>query len=107
MRVPSHSIACATLAGMLSAVVSGPVAAADAVSAMACHAPTALQSRLLAKADEGVDVLRNFVFSRRHILRVDMNDVGASLDKWRAGAQCMRQAQQKNEAAQVVAMLEK
>ena len=107
MRVPSHCIACATLAGVLSAVVSGPAAAADAVSAMACHAPTAQQSRLVAKADEGVDVLRNFVFSRRNILRVDLNDVGASLDKWRAGIECVRQAEAARDATRIVATLSK
>ncbi len=105
MRVPDHCIACAALAGVLSAVVPGQAAAADAVSsvAAACRAPTAQQARLVAKADEGVDVLRNFVFSRRHILRVDLIEVGASLDNWRAGIECVRQA----EAARVVATLSK
>ena len=109
MRVPRHCIASATLAGVLSAVISGPVAAADtaAPAAAACHAPTALQSRLVAKADEGVDVLRNFLFSRRAILRVDMTEVGASLDTWRAGVECVRQSQAAHDAAQVVATLAK
>ena len=107
MRVPSHCIACAALAGVLSAVASGPVAAADAVSSLACQAPTAAQSRLVAKADEGVDVLRSFVFSRRNILQVDLNDVGASLDKWRAGIECVRQAEAARDATRVVATREK
>ena len=107
MRVPRHCIAGATLAGLLSAVIPGPAAAADAAAPAACHAPTALQSRLVAKADEGVDVLRNFVFSRRAILRVDMMEVGASLDTWRAGVECVRQAQEAHDAAQVVATVAK
>jgi hypothetical protein len=109
MRVPSHCIACATLAGVLSIVSAGPAAAADSASpaAASCRAPTAVQSRLVAKADEGIDVLRNFVFSRRAILRVDMMEVGASLDDWRAGIECVRQANAATDAAQVVATVSK
>jgi hypothetical protein len=107
MRVPSHCIACAALAGVLSAVASGPVAAADAVSSLACQAPTAKQARLVAKADEGVDVLRNFVFSRRHVMQVDLMEVGESLDKWRAGIECARLAEAAHDAKRVVATREK
>jgi hypothetical protein len=109
MRVPSHCISFATLVGVLCAVAAGPAAAADAASPTAsdCHAPTALQARLLAKADEGVDTLRNFIFSRRAILQLDMLEVGASLDSWRAGIECMRQAQETHDAAPVVATLKK
>ena len=109
MRVVHHAAACASLAGILSLVVAGPAVAADAAApaSAACHAPTALQSRLLAKADEGVDVLRDFVFSRRNILRVDMLEVGASLDNWRAGAECVRQAEAARDATRVVATLSK
>lgn len=109
MRVPSHCIACVTLAGVLSAFISAPAAAADAVSPTmaSCNAPTALQSRLVAKADQGVDVLRNFVFSRRNILQLDMIEVGESLDNWRAGIECVRQAEAARDAAKVVATLAK
>jgi hypothetical protein len=105
MRVPSHCIACGSLAAALFAVTAAPAFAADAASprASACQAPTALQARLVAKADEGVDILRNFVFSRRNILRVDMLEVGTSLDNWRAGIECVRQAEAARDAKQVVA----
>ena len=104
MRVVQHT--AAALAGVLSLAVAGSAAAADTEAtpfAAACHAPTALQSRLLAKADEGVDVLRSYVFSRRNILQVDLLQVGASLDSWRAGAECVRQAEAARDAARVVA----
>ena len=109
MRIPSRTAACATLAGVLSCVVGAPAAAANATSDMAtsCHAPTALQMRLVAKADEGVDVLRNFVFSRRAILRLDVQEVGAALDTWRAGAACMHAAQRADAPKQAVALLAK
>ena len=109
MRVTRHCTACFTLAAVLSAVAAGPAAAADAASSMAaaCHAPTQLQSRLVAKADEGVDNLRDFVFSRRAILRIDLMEVASSLDSWRAGAECVRQANAAREAAQVVATISK
>jgi hypothetical protein len=109
MRVPRHCIACGTLAAALSAVTALPAAAADAASsgASACHAPTALQARLVAKADEGVDTLRDFVFTRRNILRVDMMEIGASLDNWRAGIECVRQAEAARDAKRVVATLAK
>ena len=109
MRVTRHDMACAILAAMLSAIAAGPAAAADAASSMAsaCPAPTPLQARLVAKADEGIDNLRDFVFSRRAILQVNMMDVAASLDSWRAGVDCVRQAQEKNDAAQVVATIGK
>ena len=105
MRVPSHCIACATFAAVLLAVTAAANAASPAASA--CRAPTATQARLVAKADEGVDVLRNFIFSRRNILRVDMLEVGASLDNWRAGIECVRQAEAARDATQVVATLSK
>ena len=109
MRVPRHCIACGTLAAAVLAVTAAPAAAADAASplASACRAPSPVQARLVAKADEGVDVLRDFVFSRRNILRVDMLEVGASLDNWRAGIECVRQAEAAREAKQVVATLSK
>ncbi len=108
MRVPRQCIACGTLAAVF-AVVAMPAAAADAASplASACRAPTALQARLVAKADEGVDTLRDFVFSRRNILQVNMLEVGASLDNWRAGLECVRQAEAARDAKQVVAVLAK
>ena len=106
MRVPSHCrIACGTLAAVLSAAATAANAASPTASA--CRAPTATQARLVAKADEGVDVLRNFIFSRRRILRVDMREVGASLDNWRAGIECVRQAEAGRDATQVVATLSK
>lgn len=108
MRVVHHAVAGTALAGILSLVVAGPAAAADATSSTAaCHAPTALQSRLVAKADEGVDVLRDFVFSRRNMLQLNMLEVGASLDNWRAGAECVRQAEAARDATRVVATLSK
>jgi hypothetical protein len=109
MRVPRHYRACATLAAVLSAISAGPAAAADAASSMAsaCHAPTPLQARLVAKADEGVDNLCDFVFSRRAILQIHLMDVASSLDSWRAGTDCVRQAQAASDAAQVVATISK
>lgn len=104
MRVFSHCVACGTLAAVLSAIAA-PAAAVDAAAstASACHEPTALQRRLVAKADEGIEPLRKFIDSRRAILRLDMQEVVASLDGWRADIECVRQAEAARDAQREVA----
>ena len=104
MRVPSPCVAGGILAAVL--IAFGPtaaVAADDATPAVgACHVPTPLQRRLVAKADEGMEPLRKFIDGRRAILHLDMKEVVDSLDGWRADIACVRQAEAAR-AAQAVA----
>ena len=102
MRVPGPCIAGGVLAAAL--IAFGPTAAADdaAPAVGACHVPTPLQRRLVAKADEGMEPLRKFIDGRRTILHLDMKGVVESLDGWRADIACVRQAEAAR-AAQAVA----
>ena len=70
-----HAARCA--ASVLAALASGAVLAQDAKLDADC-APqlTHLQQRLYQRANEGPDVLRNFMFIRRGILQLDIHDTG-------------------------------
>jgi len=69
----------AVLSGLLwPALTSLPaVAAPEPDTAMACRQPrmTLLEQRLVAKSDQGVDALRQFVFSTRKIHQLDLIEV--------------------------------
>jgi hypothetical protein len=74
-----NKIQTAVLPGLLwAALTSLPaVAAPDGDAAMACQQQrtTLLEQRLLAKADEGVEALRQFVFNVRMIHQLDTVEV--------------------------------
>ena len=96
--------ACVNAGLTLALFVAAHAADADdaAPTVGACHVPTALQRRLVAKADEGMEPLRKFIDGRRAILHLDMKEVVDSLDGWRADIACVRQAEAAR-AAQAVA----
>jgi hypothetical protein len=79
-------IACAGAAVCLS--MPAPARGVD------CPAPpTALQQRLLAKADEGTDALRRFIYIRRAILQLDVLETAQWAEAWHAAdAECDRSA---------------
>ena len=103
MRVPSSCIAGGALAAVLISFGTTPAMAADSATPMAaaCHMPTPLQLRLVAKADEGMEPLRKFIDGRRAILHLDMQEVVASLDGWRADIECVRLSEAALEARAV------
>jgi hypothetical protein len=60
--------------------------AADANSA--CAPLSQVQKRVVVKAEQGVDALRDFVYITRGIYRLDMVEIAGSLDGWLANAHC-------------------
>jgi hypothetical protein len=74
-----NKIQIAVFPGLLGAALTSlpAVAAPETDTAMACQQPrmTLLQERLLAKADQGADTLRQFVFNTRKIYQLDTIEV--------------------------------
>ena len=79
-------IACASAAVLLS--VPAPARSVD------CPMPPGtLEQRLLAKADEGTDALRRFIYIRRAILQLDVRETAEWAEAWHAtNASCARSA---------------
>lgn len=79
-------IACAGAAVLLSLP-------APALEIECSAAPSALQQRLLAKADEGTEALRRFVYIRRAILQLDVRETAEWAEAWHvANAACAERA---------------
>ncbi len=96
-------VRCFTAAGLgaaLSVSVVTPSAAADA----RCKSLGYVQARVVEKADQGVDALRDYIFIRRGIHQLDMAEVADSLDDWRASARCAKVAAEQSAARQSVAL---
>ena len=53
-----------------------------------CDGLSSIHRRIVAKADQGPDALRNFVSMTKFIYGIDMTDVSQSLEAWRAVARC-------------------
>ncbi len=73
---------------VLSVSLAGPAVAADAP----CKALGYVQKRVVQKADQGIDALRDYVFITRGIHQLDMGEIAVSLDDWRASARCAKLA---------------
>jgi len=84
MNTSLRAVAIVNFATVLSLAVL--VAPADAAETCAALAP--VQIRVVEKADEGVEALRRYVSITQGIHQLDMMDVAASLDAWRAAARC-------------------
>ena len=61
-----------------------PAVAAEA----SCKSLGYVHKRVVEKADQGIDALRNYVFVTRGIHQLDMAEIAVSLDDWRASARC-------------------
>lgn len=73
--------------GQTAASVQTEVVAASAVSAGSCDRMqymTGLQRRLVAKAAQGTDALRDFIFITRGVYQLDMGSIVAWLDRERS-----------------------
>ena len=81
----------ATVASLSATWISlaSPAAAADAA---ACKPLDHLQRRVVEKADQGVDALRQYILITRGVYQLDMMKVAGSLDAWRTRAGCTAQA---------------
>jgi hypothetical protein len=56
-----------------------------------CGAVTGMERRIVERADQGIEPLRAFVWSRRGASGLGMQDVQASLDTWRAAVTCQKE----------------
>jgi len=50
-----------------------------------------MERRIVDRADQGIEPLRDFVWSRRHVSGIGMQDVKESLDTWRASVACQKE----------------
>lgn len=57
----------------------------------ACGSVTFQQKRIVERANQGVDRMRDFVWSRRGVYGVGMEDVKAGLDTWQANVACQKE----------------
>ena len=56
-----------------------------------CGSVTFLQKRIVDRADQGIETLRAFVWSRRGTYGIGMEDDKAGLDTWRAAVVCQKE----------------
>lgn len=86
-----HFVAAAGLGVALSASLPSVSLAAD-TGAASCGQLTFVQRRVVEKADQGMDALRQYVFVTRGTHNLYLMDVALVLDDWRAKARCAEQA---------------
>jgi len=72
---------------------------APAGAAETCTALMPVQAKVVEKADEGVEALRRYLSITQGIHQLDMMDVAASLDGWRAAARCAQRVAAEKAAA--------
>ena len=65
-----------------------------------CGSVTLIQRHIVARADLGMEALRSYVWTARAVHGVDMWDVKAGLDGWRATIACQREVAAAAAAAQ-------
>lgn len=93
-------LATAGFGAALSVSLMAPSLAADAP----CKSLDRVQVRVVEKADQGVDALREYVFITRGIYQLDMAEVAESLDGWRASARCAKLAAEQAAPRESVAL---
>jgi hypothetical protein len=77
--------AIAAVAATLCVISAGASAADDRQAAASpCPGLSSIQQRIVAKSDEGIGALRQFVWRTKFIYGIDMFDVRERLDGWRA-----------------------
>ena len=78
-----------------AACIAGTLLACGASQAQQAQTPcgsvTPMERRIVEHADQDVDALRSFVWSRRGVSGIDMSIVADSLEAWRAAVDCRRQ----------------
>ena len=90
MNATSNHVFAAVGAALCAMAASADAAEMQATTAH-CQSLPALQQRIVEKADQGMDALRQFVWRTKIIYGIDIFDVRQSLDAWRAQALCARQ----------------
>ena len=97
-----RSLAAAAFGAALSVSLVSPSVAAD--KAAPCKSLSYVQARVVEKAEQGVDALRDYVYITRGIHQLDMMQVASSLDAWRADVRCAKLAVEQAEASAPVAL---
>lgn len=90
MQALVHIVAAAGLGVALSA--SLPTVSLAAEPAASCPQLTFVQRRVVEKADQGMEALRQYVFITRGTHNLYLMDVALVLDDWRAKARCKEPA---------------
>ena len=98
MQALVHVVAAAGLGVVLSA--SLPSVSLAAEPAASCPQLTFVQRRVVEKADQGMEALRQYVFVTRGTHNLYLMDVALVLDEWRAKARCQEPAATVAEAEQ-------
>lgn len=87
--VLTRPLSLAGLGTALCLALPGAVFAADATAASSsCQPLGAVEKRVVAKAEVGVEALRDYVYITRGVHRLSMIDVTRNLDNWLAAAHC-------------------
>ena len=68
--------------------VAGFAADAGGTQASTCDPLSSVQKRVVAKAQVGVEALRDYVYITRGVHALNMMDIAQSLDGWLASAHC-------------------
>jgi len=82
LRPPFAHIVCVGFAS------PGFAAGDSQLAASSCKPLTHVQRRVVEKADQGVEALRDYVFVTRATHQLDMMEIAAKLDGWRVEARC-------------------
>lgn len=85
MHAVTRLFAVAGTGAALCASIGTSVAAEPEVS---CTGLDYAQRRVLEHSYQGIDALRRYVIITRPVHQIGMSEVVASLDQWRAAAQC-------------------
>ena len=59
--------------------------------ATACPSVTHVQRKIVERADQGMESLRSYVWRTTIVYGIEMTDVAASMDAWRAAMACQEQ----------------
>jgi len=81
-------LALVGLVGAMSISLPGPSFGADAAGA--CKSLDPMKASVIAKAEQGPDALRRYVYITQGIHQLNTMQVADSIDAWRAEAGCTR-----------------
>ena len=88
MHTSIRSFAIVNFATALSlATLASPAEAAGP-----CNALLPVRAKLVEQADQGVDALRRYIVVTQGIHQLNIHDVAARLEGWRADVRCAKQA---------------
>jgi hypothetical protein len=86
MHASLRRLAPAVFGAALSLALVDLAAAAEPQTG--CRTSDPMRTKVMRKADEGVDALRRYVTMTRAIHQMDMDTVAGSIERWRAEAGC-------------------